>query len=84
MIGENMLERSPEVKSEAKQRGARTLLQGAIATVLVAVLPVLYAAFSAGVDTINWETLKISALTAGSTALISFAMNWVKPVDNAE
>ena len=68
------------VKADAKQRSLRTLAQGAIATVVVTVLPILYAAIYNGIDKINWQTLEQTALTAAMMAFISYLMGVLRPV----
>lgn len=68
------------VKSQAKTLPMRTIFQGAVATVLVAVLPLVYTAVQGGVQFTNWSTLGNSALTAGLMAAISFVMAIYRPV----
>lgn len=77
-----MSESSPSVatvKVDAKQRGIRTLVQGAAAAIVVAVVPVINAAVTGGVDKINWQVLEVSALTAGIMALSAYVLAFVKP-----
>jgi len=73
-----------QVKIDAKQRTLRSLLQGAIATIVVSVLPIINTSVSQGFDKVDWHVLEVSAVTAGTMALISYVMAYVKPaIDNA-
>lgn len=71
----------PEVKADANQRTIRTIVQGAIATVLVAVLPLVYTAVANGVEKVQWTNVGFSAATAGLMALITYVMAFLKPAN---
>lgn len=68
-----------EVKADAAQRTWRTIVQGLIATVLVAVIPVIYSAIQGGVENVNWETVRNSAITAGLMAGLAAIMAILRP-----
>lgn len=67
------------VKVDATQRGLRTLVQGAVAAVVVAVLPVVSTVISSGIDKVNWQVLEVSTATAAVMALSAYVMAFVKP-----
>lgn len=69
-----------EVKADAAQRTWRTLVQGVLATVLVAVIPVVISAIQGGVEAVNWETVRNSAVTAGLMAGLAAVMAILRPV----
>ena len=68
-----------EVNKEALSRSWRTLVQGAIATVLITVIPVFQAALTSGVENVNWELTGAAALTAALTSISSYVYNLLKP-----
>lgn len=68
------------VKADAKQRSLRTLVQGAIAFVLVSVLPTVQSAIANGIQNVDWQVTGNSALTVGTIALISYIMTFARPV----
>lgn len=67
------------VKQEATNRGIRTTYQGAIAVVLVSVLPILNSALDDGWENADWTVTGYAALTAAVTAVVSYIYNLVKP-----
>lgn len=66
---------NPDVKS----RTVRTIVQGAIAIVIMAVVPILQAALADGIETVDWAVTGAAALTAGIMALLAFIMAELKP-----
>lgn len=68
------------LKADARQRSFRTVIQGAIATVLVAVLPIVYTGVQSGLDKVNWDVLGWSAGTAAAMAFVSYMMAFLRPI----
>ncbi|GAB3693638.1 hypothetical protein [Nocardiopsis oceani] len=60
-----------EARKDARSRGWRTALQGAISTALVAVAAVVTDQVVPG-EIIDWPTLGLAAATAGGTALAAW------------
>lgn len=60
-----------EVRSDARTRAARTLFQGAVSTVLVAVAAVVIDQVTPG-SVIDWATFGAAAATAAGTALAAW------------
>ena len=69
------------VAADATQRSARTLAQGALAAVALAVLVVLTQTIGAAQswEDIDWSTLGLLALQALLTALLSWASRYIAP-----
>ena len=62
---------APTATRDARSRGARTLLQGAISTVLVAVAAVVVDQVTPGA-VIDYATVGVAAATAAGTALAAW------------
>lgn len=61
-----------QTRQDARTRGWRTALQGAVSTVLVAIAAVVTDQVVPG-EIIDWPTLGVAAATAAGTALASWA-----------
>lgn len=72
-----------DVSKDARNRAWRTLLQGAVVTVMVAVLPVVYGAIvnSGDITAVNWAATGTAALTASATSAMSWV--WRELLDNS-
>lgn len=70
-----------EPAQDAAQRSVRTLAQGALAAIAVAVLVVLTQTIGAAQswEDIDWSTLGLLALQALLTALLSWASRYIAP-----
>lgn len=58
--------------TDAKNRSWRTLLQGLVASVLLGIWPIVQAALNNGILSVDWSTLRLSAINAAATAGVSF------------
>jgi hypothetical protein len=74
---------APSPAKDAKSRALRTIVQGGIATVLVAIFTALATALNGGgVDLTSgedWKVVAISAGTAAVTAVLSYVQRLVNP-----
>jgi len=70
---------APTPARDARTRAARTLLQGAASTVLVAVAAVVIDTVTPG-SIIDWPTLGVAAATAAGTALAAWVQRRLEGV----
>lgn len=76
-VPDHAAEESPGVARDAKQRAWRTMLQGLLLDVLVAVALVVYEAMAVAEP--DWRLLLLSLLKTGLMAAASYVMRVVRP-----